>query len=295
MSNFPRSAHTFDYPRYLKALEPVSARSQSEVLYQQFLEALVSRSREMEAVPRVLEIGAGRGDQMKRILHDMALRDVALHYTALEPESANRAIVETEVRTCNTDLHTIEIKSDPFLSFMTGEPVRSCDAIVARSVLDLMPLQECLAALNAGMSKAGVLYAPLTFAMATRLAPYPGERTNKTESQIVSVYHQSVLKKLKQDKNVYLAQEVMNWANEKNARVDVRGSDWVIAPSKKKYRGDESYALQSILAFMHDETEKKSAVEQTDLDVWWATRMRMLHGGTLIYTANQFDLLICFP
>lgn len=43
---------------------------------------------------------------------------------------------------------------------------------------------------------------------------------------------------------------------------------------------------------MHDEAEGTADIPQSALDMWWATRMRMLHNSTLIYTANQFDLLI---
>lgn len=293
MSNFPRSAHTFNYPRYLKALEPVSARAQSDTLYQQFLEGLALRAGATDTPLHVLEIGAGRGDQMRRILDDAAARGIKLDYTALEPASANRSVAESEAKAYQAGPHTVTIAPDSFLAFATKQAL-PYDAVVARSVLDLMPLREALTAIGKSLSEHGMLYAPLTFALGTSLSPHPGDRSASTESKIKSVYHQSIYQKTNLKKGSYPAQEIVHWANEKGARVDVRGSDWVIAPSKKKYRNDESYVLQSVLAFMHDEAEQADAVPHSDLDAWWTTRMRMLHNNTLIYTANQFDLLIWF-
>ncbi|MFO8231308.1 MAG: class I SAM-dependent methyltransferase [Longimonas sp.] len=293
MSNFPRTAHTFNYPRYLKALQSVSARAQSDVLYQRFIEALVARADETKAPLRLLEIGAGRGDQMQRILDDMATHDTAVHYTALEPQSENRAVTESVAEAYATPPHTVTVQPTSLLDVTTGDEI-SYDAIVARSVLDLMPLHEALTTIEALIPENGLLYAPLTFAMGTKLAPYPSARTASTEHKIASIYHNSVYQKTELEDGAYPPQEIVHWANKRNARVAMRGSDWVIAPSKKTYVQDEAYALQSILAFMHDEAEQLDTIPHPDLDSWWATRMRMLHNNTLIYTANQFDLLIQF-
>lgn len=293
MSNFPRTAHAFNYPRYLKALQSVSARAQSDALYQQFLEALLAHADETRAPLRVLEIGAGRGDQMGRILDDMAARDTAVHYTALEPQPENRAVTETAARSYATGPHTVTIQPTPFLDVAT-EDATAYDAIVARSVLDLMPLQDALRSIAGLISETGILYAPLTFAMGTKLAPYPSARTAGTEHKVTSIYHNSIRQKTDIENGAYPAHEISHWANIQSAHITMKGSDWVIAPSKKTYHQDEAYALQSILAFMHDEAEQVATIPQPDLDSWWTTRMRMLHNNTLIYTANQFDLLIQF-
>ncbi len=293
MSNFPRTAHTFNYPRYLKALQSVSARAQSDALYQQFLDGLVARADETNAPLRVLEIGAGRGDQMNRILNDIAARKITAHYTALEPQPENRTVTESVAESYVSGPHTVTVQPTPLLDVAT-ENGTTYDAIVARSVLDLMPLHDALATIEALLSKAGILYAPLTFAMGTKLAPYPSARTASTEHKATSIYHNSIRQKTDIEKGSYPAHEISHWANARNARISMRGSDWVISPSKKTYYQDEAYALQSILAFMHDEAEQVATISQPDLDSWWATRMRMLHNNTLIYTANQFDLLVQF-
>jgi len=293
MSNFPRTAHTFNYPRYLKALQSVSARAQSDALYQQFLDALAARADETRAPLRLLEIGAGRGDQMERILDDMAARDTVVHYTALEPQPENRTVTESVAESYVAGLHTVTVQPTPLLDVATENGI-AYDAIVAPSVLDLMPLHDALATVEALLSETGILYAPLTFAMGTKLAPYPSARTAGTEHKVTSIYHNSIRQKNNIEKGMYPAHEISSWANMRSAHLTMQGSDWVIAPSKKTYYQDEAYALQSILAFMHDEAEQVATIPQPDLDSWWTTRMRMLHNNTLIYTANQFDLLIQF-
>ena len=74
----------------------------------------------------------------------------------------------------------------------------------------------------------------------------------------------------------------------------MEASDWVISPSKKTYKNDEAYVIACILGFMYDEAASTGRIEKEKLDAWWEARTRMLRQKRLIYTANQFDLLIQF-
>ena len=72
----------------------------------------------------------------------------------------------------------------------------------------------------------------------------------------------------------------------------MKASDWVIASEKETYKETEGYALESILGFMYDEANTHDIMPRTELNAWWEARHRMLRNGQLIYTANQFDVLI---
>ena len=294
MSDFSREAHTFDYPRYLKALQPVSARAQSDALYEQFLDALGTRAAAVDRPLRLLEIGAGRGDQMQRVLADARARGLPLRYEALEPNDANRAVAARLAASERQEGSTATIHSDAFLSFAASLSGPRYDAVIARSVLDLMPLLDALSCIDKITCTPCMLYAPLTFGMVTRLAPQVPDLSLGTEDKILSIYHSTILDKTNLKNKDIPSHKIGSWSNDNNASVVMEASDWVISPSKKTYKNDEAYVIACILGFMYDEAISTSCIEKENLDAWWEARTRMLQQKRLIYTANQFDLLIQF-
>lgn len=295
MNDFPREAHTFDYPRYLKALEPVSARAQSDMLYEQFLDALGAHQAVAGRPIRILEIGAGRGTQMQRICADAKERGIPFQYEALEPNDANRAVVSRVASAYSAEGSAITVHPNAFRSFAASLSARQYDAVVARSVLDLMPLPNALSCLHDITHDSWMLYAPLTFGMVTHLAPGLPSQLSDAEHKITNIYHNSILEKTSLEKGDLVSHKIATWGNEQGASVAMKASDWVINPSEEQYKNDEAYALASILGFMYDEAERAGTVGHKRLDAWWNARTRMLRRKRLIYTANQFDLLIRFP
>lgn len=296
MSTFRRKDHTFEYPRYLKALQPVSARAQHPTLRRVFLDKLRDRASRLDRPIRILEIGAGRGDQMKWLIEALSRQPIALHYDALEPNPANRAVIEKKV-------YQIEEHSDLSVKILPSEFFDHCknvsqerelikyDVVLARSVIDLMPVDKMLEKVKNIVKEKVTIYAPLTFAMATRFAPRAPGDIESIEKSIIKNYHQSIQEKTNLNTGQYPSHEVVRWANELGLSVMFRASDWGIGPSKQVYSGDEAYALQSILAFVYDEAKESGVVADGALDRWWSARYEMLRENRLIYTANQFDIL----
>lgn len=295
MSDFPREAHTFDYPRYLKALQPVNARAQSDALYEQFLDALATRAAAVDRPLRLLEIGAGRGDQMQRVLADARAHGLPLWYEALEPNDANRAVTRQLAVSEQREGSRATIHPNDFLSFAASLADPRYDAVVARSVLDLMPLLDALSAINKITYTSWILYAPLTFGMVTRLASQVSEKTLNTENKVLSIYHNTILEKTKLVNKIIPPHKIASWANNKSGSVAMRSSDWVVNPSNMMYKNDEAYVIACILGFMYDEAISAGSIKKAALDAWWQARTSMLQQKKLIYTANQFDLLIQFP
>lgn len=296
MSVFRREDHTFEYPRYLKALQPVSARAQHPALRRAFLDKLCDRAAALDRPLRILEIGAGRGDQMKWMIEALRRASIALHYDALEPDPTNRSVVEEKVcqieKGSDSIIKVLPIKFfDHYRNISQKNKSGTYDVVMARSVIDLMPVDKMLSKIKNIANKNITVYTPLTFAMTTRLAPSAPKNVEPIEKRIIENYHHSIQEKTNLNLGQYPSHEVVNWANRIGLSVMVRASDWAIVPSKQAYSGDEAYALQSILAFVYDEAKESGVVPEGALDRWWSARHEMLRESRLIYTANQFDIL----
>ena len=292
MTTFQRADHTFDYPRYLQALKPVSARAQHPTLKARFLDALEKRATSIKRPLQVLEIGAGRGDQMEWVLNAAHEQGISVQYHAIEPHAENRAIIQEKATHHGQIDADVSVHGVPFFDFAARAPSGAYDVVLARSVLDLMDLDKALSAIAKLTSEFPLIYAPLTFSLVTRFAPALPDSLSGIEHRITKSYHQVSRQKTNIKKSDYTAHKMLSWALDQTMNATMKASDWVISPVKQGYKNDEQYVLESILAFMYDEAQGADCVSQSQLDAWWDARHQMVHNARLIYTANQFDVLI---
>ena len=292
MTTFQRADHTFDYPRYLQALKPVSARAQHPTLKARFLDALEKRATSIKRPLQVLEIGAGRGDQMEWVLDAAHERGISVRYDALEPDASNRTVVQSKVTQHPQYEGSVSVHGTTLFDFAGQSSTGTYDVVMARSVLDLMDLDQALSTIDTLTSPSLVLYAPLTFALVTRFAPAVKRDLLQTERQIIKNYHRSTRRKTNIEKDSYPPHKILEWALQNDMYGTMKASDWVLIPERKQYTKDKQYIIESILAFMYDEASEAGCVAQSQLDAWWDARYQMLREGRLIYTANQFDVLV---
>ncbi|TKR25587.1 hypothetical protein [Natronomonas salsuginis] len=294
---------TGDFRRYLRAKRTVDDRAIDQRLVGTLRERLRNRTEAGDGPLRVLEVGAGIGTMLARLVEWDVLPPGEIRYTAVDIESDTiEAVVpyvrewaaERSVSVSETDRIVLEgsnrrIELEPVVSEAVAHAERTTgewDLVVGSALLDLLEL-EALDRLLDALSPGGLCYFPITFDGGTRFRPeLPGDRT------IERHYHAhmdakpggssraggDVVARLQGAVGVTL--------------LGVAGSDWVVRPIEGTYPADEAYFLRHIL-----DTIEEAVGEVTDdtetLEAWLAERRRQIDSAELCYFTHQLDVLGC--
>jgi SAM-dependent methyltransferase len=294
---------TGDFRRYLRAKRTVDDRAIDQRLVGTLRERLRNRTEAGDGPLRVLEVGAGIGTMLARLVEWDVLPPGEIRYTAVDIESDTiEAVVpyvrewaaERSVSVSETDRIVLEgsnrrIELEPVVSEAVAHAERTTgewDLVVGSALLDLLEL-EALDRLLDALSPGGLWYFPITFDGGTRFRPeLPGDRT------IERHYHAhmdakpggssraggDVVARLQGAVGVTL--------------LGVAGSDWVVRPIEGTYPADEAYFLRHIL-----DTIEEAVGEVTDdtetLEAWLAERRRQIDSAELCYFTHQLDVLGC--
>ncbi|MDR9381106.1 MAG: hypothetical protein RI560_05455 [Natronomonas sp.] len=294
---------TGDFRRYLRAKRTVDDRAIDQRLVGTLRERLRNRTEAGDGPLRVLEVGAGIGTMLARLVEWDVLPPGEIRYIAVDIESDTiEAVVpyvrewaaERSVSVSETDRIVLEgsnrrIELEPVVSEAVAHAERTTgewDLVVGSALLDLLEL-EALDRLLDALSPGGLCYFPITFDGGTRFRPeLPGDRT------IERHYHAhmdakpggssraggDVVARLQGAVGVTL--------------LGVAGSDWVVRPIEGAYPADEAYFLRHIL-----DTIEEAVGEVTDdtetLEAWLAERRRQIDSAELCYFTHQLDVLGC--
>jgi SAM-dependent methyltransferase len=299
MAVFDDASMTLDYARYLAAKTTVDDRALNR-------HVLAELGRLMPAgAPRVLEVGAGLGTMVARLMDwgaigageyilldaDRQLLDSSRRW--LRDWAAARALpcdpLPDGLRVGDVRVRLLHAELGSYLEAAHGAPA---DVLIANAVLDLVDVPAVLPGLLRLLVPGGVYWFTINYDGESIFAP-----GHLHDDQIMQAYHRDMDERIRYGRPAgesRTGRHLFHHLRAAGAPALAAGSsDWVVhAGPDGTYAGDEAYFLRSILSTIHNALRnRQDRVEPADLSDWLAERGRQLAAGELVYIAHQLDFV----
>jgi SAM-dependent methyltransferase len=297
MTGFDEAPTTSGYARYLTAKTTVDDRALNR-------QVLAELRRLMPAGgPRVLEIGAGLGTMVARLLDwgvvgagEYVLLDADLQLL----ECSRRWLTDwAAARGVRSDLLPdgvqvgdlrVRLVHAELGGYLEAAPVELADVLIANAVLDLVDVPAVLPGLLRLLVPGGVYWFTINYDGESIFAP-----GYHHDDQVMRAYHRDMDERIRYGRPAgesRTGRGLFHHLRDAGAPALAAGSsDWVVYPaSDGSYPADEAYFLRSILDTIRDALRNRQDwVEPADLADWLAVRYRQLAAGELVYIAHQLD------
>jgi SAM-dependent methyltransferase len=297
MTGFDEASVTFDYARYLAAKTTVDDRALNR-------HVLAGLRRLMPAgAPRVLEVGAGLGTMVARLMDWGAIG--AGEYVLLD---ADRQLLDRSrrwlcdwaaARGMRSDLLPdglqvgdlrVRLVHAELGRYLEAAHEAPADVLIASAVLDLVDVPAVLPGLLRLLVPGGVYWFTVNYDGESVFAP-----GHPHDDQVMQAYHRDM------DERIRYARPAGDSRTGRRLFHDLRAagapalaagsSDWVVSAGPDgNYPDDEAYFVSSILGTIQNALRgREDWVEPADLADWLAVRGRQLAAGELVYIAHQLD------
>jgi len=288
---------TFDYARYLAAKTTVDDRALNR-------HVLAELRRLMPAgAPRILEVGAGLGTMVARLLDWGAVG--AGEYILLD---ADRQLLDSSRRWLRDWAAARGLRCDPLPdglllgdlqvrmvhaelgSYLEAADGARADVLIANAVLDLVEVSALLPDLLRLLVPGGVYWFTINYDGESIFAP-----SHPHDDQVMRAYHRDMDERIRYGRPAgesRTGRRLFHHLRDAGAPALAAGSsDWVVHPAADgSYPADEAYFLRSILNTIRDALRtRQDQMEPAELAGWLAERGRQLAGGELVYIAHQLD------
>jgi SAM-dependent methyltransferase len=292
-------ATAFDYARYLAAKTTVDDRALNR-------HVLAELCRLMPAgAPRVLEVGAGLGTMVARLMDRGAVG--AGEYVLLD---ADRQLLDCSrrwlrdwaaVRGLRSDLLRDGLRVGDLLvrlvhaelgSYLEAAHGTRADVLIANAVLDLVDVPAVLPGLLRLLVPGGVYWFTINYDGESIFAP-----GHSHDDLIMRAYHRDMDERIRYGRPAgesRTGRALFHHLRDAGAPALAAGSsDWVVYPDPDgNYPADEAYFLRSILNTIQDALRNHlDWVEPAVLADWLTVRYRQLAAGELVYIAHQLDFV----
>jgi hypothetical protein len=288
---------TFDYARYLAAKTTVDDRAINR-------HVLAELRRLMPAgAPRVLEVGAGLGTMVARLMDwgvvgageyilldaDRQLLDCSRQWLSdwaaarglrSEPLPDGLQLGDLRVRLVHAEL-------GGYLEAAHGEPA---DVLIANAVLDLVDVPAVLPGLLRSLVPRGVYWFTINYDGESIFMP-----RHPRDDQVMWAYHRDMDERIRYGRPAGESRTGRRLFHHLRAAgapaVAAGSSDWVVSAGPDgSYPDDEAHFLRLILNTIQDALRsREDRVGPADLADWLAARHRQLAAGELVYIAHQLD------
>jgi hypothetical protein len=297
MTCFDEAAVPLDYARYLAAKTTVDDRSLNR-------HVLAEWRRLMPAgAPRVLEVGAGLGTMVARLMDwgavsageyvlldaDRQLLDCSRRW--LRDWAAARglrsALLPDGLRVGDLRVRLVHAELGSYLAAADGAPA---DVLIANAVLDLVDVPAVLPGLLRLLVPGGGYWFTINYDGESIFAP-----GHPHDDQIMQAYHRDMDERVRYGRPAgesRTGRRLFHYLRAAGAPPLAAGSsDWVVSAGPDgNYPDDEAYFLCSILNTIQNALRnRQDQVEPADLADWLAERRRQLAAGELVYIAHQLD------
>ena len=300
---------TYSFPDYLAAKKSVDDRALNRHVWQSLVKALPSVAAETPL--RVLDVGAGTGVMLERMLEWGLLTDAA--YTGIDADSGNinaareslpcwaneqgfrvsedgegRMRFERGLQNVSVELEAIDI-----FDFINRERHRrKWDLLVAHAFLDLMNLETALPALFRALSPGGLFYFTINFDGATIFEPVID---SQFDALVEKLYHQTADERRTANRpsgDSRAGRHLFKHLRDAGAEIlDAGSSDWVVFARRDGYPGNEAYFLHFIINTIYTALLGHTQLDAERFARWIDERHRQVEQGILTYIAHQLDFL----
>lgn len=286
------------FPHYLLSKQSVDDRA----LNKDVLNALKAN---LPSEPfRVIEVGAGIGTMLKRLICWDVIRNV--EYVMVDgmrenvafarawiPQFAGEAGLRAErsgqdrlrVYDEARDIQIQLVEADVF-DFVATKP-DPADVLIAHAFLDLLPLRESLPKLLALTKR--LAWLTINFDGVTVFKPTIDAALDET---IERLYHQTMDTRVTGGDSKS-GRHLFGYLQHAGTEILAAGaSDWVVHPLNGKYPHDEAYFLNFILTFLEESLAEHPELSNNVLEHWISERRKQVERGELVYIAHQMDFLV---
>jgi SAM-dependent methyltransferase len=290
---------TLDDARYLAAKTTVDDRALNR-------HVLAELRRLMPAgAPRVLEVGAGLGTMVARLIDwgvvgagEYILLDAERHLLDCSrrwlrdwavARGVRSDVLPDGLRMGDLRVRLVHAELGRYLEAAQGAPA---DVLIANAVLDLVDVPAVLPGLMRLLVPGGVYWFTINYDGESIFAP-----GHPHDDQIMQAYHRDMDERFRYGRPAgesRTGRRLFHHLRAVGAPTLAAGSsDWVVAAGPDgTYPGDEAYFLRSILHTIRSALrDRPDRVEPADLAGWMAERGRQLAAGELVYIAHQLDFV----
>jgi len=294
----------YSFPKYLLSKQTVDDRALNAGVYKALRLALPG-----ERPLRVVEVGAGIGSMLKRLLTWEVLEQA--EYFAVDESAENIAYGRTWLPQWSQELgwQMEEIQEGARLSagerqvyarlvatdvfdYIRTQPAPA-DLLIAHAFLDLLPLPASLRPLLGLLKPGGLGWLTLNFDGATIFEPAIDPAF---DTLVEALYHRSMDERLttgvpsgdsRTGRHLFAALQGAG------AEILEAGpSDWVVFPRQNSYPAQEAYFLHFILHFFETALGGHPALDRGRFTAWLEQRHAQVERGEMVYIAHQLDFLV---
>jgi SAM-dependent methyltransferase len=290
----------YSFPHYLLSKQTVDDRA----LNKDVLNAL--RVHLPSAPLRVIEVGAGIGTMLKRLIQweifcagSYLLVDAMPANLAYAREWIPQWAAETglrverlgadQLRLCDQtrDIHLRLVCADVFDFIHKHKNEEPADLLLAHAFLDLLPMPESLEKLFSLTQ--GLAWLTLNFDGVSTLQPVID---TAFDEKVERLYHKTMDGR-PAGGDSRTGRKLFDHLRSLHADVVAAGaSDWVVHGTRGAYPADEKYFLHSILGFFESSLKAHAELEPSSFNDWMAERRAQVERGELVYIAHQMDFLV---
>jgi SAM-dependent methyltransferase len=297
MTCFDEASTNSGYARYLAAKTTVDDRALNR-------QVLAELRRLMPAgAPRVLEVGAGLGTMVGRLLDwgvvgageyllldaDQELLDSSRRW--LRDWAAARGVrsglLPDGLQVGDLRVRLVHAELGGYLEDAHGE---QADVLIANAVLDLVDVPAVLPGLLRRLAPGGVYWFTINYDGDSIFAP-----SHPHDDEVMRAYHRDMDERIRYGRPAgesRTGRRLFHHLRDAGAPALAAGSsDWVVHPAPDgNYPADEAYFLRRILTTIRDALRNRQDwAEPARLADWLAVRCRQLTAGELVYVAHQLD------
>jgi SAM-dependent methyltransferase len=297
MTGFNEDSTISGYDRYLAAKATVDDRALNR-------EVLAELRRLMPAgAPRVLEVGAGLGTMVARLLDwgvvhageyilldaDRQLLDCSREWLRgwAAARSVRSDLLPDGVQVGDLRVRLVHAELGDYLEVDHEE---QADVLIASAVLDLVDVPTVLPGLLRLLVPGGVYWFTINFDGETIFEP-----GHPLDDQVLGAYHRDMDERIRYGRPAgesRTGRHLFRHLRDARAPALAAGSsDWVVYPAADgTYPAEEAYFVRNILNTIRDALRTRPDwLEPADLADWLAERYQQLAAGDLVYIAHQFD------
>jgi SAM-dependent methyltransferase len=298
MTCFDEASMTSDYARYLAAKTTVDDRALNR-------HVLTELRRLMPATPQVLEVGAGLGTMVARLMDwgavgageyilldaDRQLLDGSRRW--LRDWAAARGLrselLPDGLQVGDLRVRLVHAELGRYLEAAHGA---LADVLIANAVLDLVDVPTVLPGLLRLLVPGGVYWFTINYDGETIFEP-----GHPLDDQVMQAYHRDMDERIRYGRpagHSRTGRRLFHYLRAAGTPALAAGSsDWVVSAGPDgHYPDDEAYFLRSILNTIQNALRsRQDRVEPADLADWLAVRGRQLDAGELVYIAHQLDFV----
>jgi hypothetical protein len=297
MTCFDEAPATSGYARYLAAKTTVDDRALNRQVLAELCRLMP------EGAPRVLEVGAGLGTMVARLI-DWGILSAG-EYVLLD---ADRQLLDCSrrwlrdwaaARGLRSDLladglqvgglrvRLVHAELGSYLEAANGE---LADVLIANAVLDLVDVPAVLPGLLRLLVPGGAYWFTINYDGESIFAP-----GHRHDDQVMRAYHRDMDERIRFGRPAgesRTGRHLFHHLRDAGAPALAAGSsDWFVYPAPDgNYPANEASFLRCILNTIRDALRnRQDQVEPADLADWLAARWRQLAAGELVYIAHQLD------